>query len=187
MRRDDIKNILRRAKNRPGEAPGAYIQLIRALILVLLALMVGFSFYAKSALNRNLEQEELLESERARIAARLHGLEDENRHREAVRLFAEKLPIKALDIKHVSGELTVTGRVENRGGRGVNDIELTVYLLGGNVKPIYEQAFTVSSRDGLPLGKYQHRKFRLAVPEVPDGAEDVVVIVTDIEFEKDPS
>jgi hypothetical protein len=99
------------------------------------------------------------------------------------RLRADTLSIEGLSVRNVDGEMTVSGSVRNRGKRAVYDVELTVYCLDKAGEALCEERHVTSSSDGLPLKKGQRRRFRMKVEEVPYRAEEVLVLITDVDVE----
>jgi uncharacterized protein YpmB len=111
----------------------------------------------------------------SRLDHKIHGNKE-------VQAYFDKIQIKNLRLRRNQYELKVAGNIVNSGKRYLSEIELTIYCLDEEERPVCEKKIKTVSSDGKPLKKYQKRRFSLAIPDVPEGAKEVQVIVTDIEF-----
>ncbi len=170
-----IRDIMSEGRKEKGIKRAVIV--LSAVIVV--SVTVAFLLYASVSAGRIAE----VETKTQELERENWALKEDLEMQKKIRLYAEKLPLKDVAIKNMSGELTVSGKISNRGPREVNDVELTVYLMDGDGNPVYQSAHNISSYDGLPLKQYQQRKFRIEVNLVPETAEDVMVLITNITFQ----
>jgi hypothetical protein len=120
-------------------------------------------------------------------------VDDRIEHVREVQAYQGRIQIRDLSIRKDTYELKVSGNIINRGERPLNEIELTIYCLDEEQKPVCEEKLTAVSSDGKPLSRYQKRtfsflrtydkrEFSLAIPAVPASVDEVQVVVTDIAF-----
>jgi hypothetical protein len=190
MKKDDLKSILWRAKDRPPENP-SYVNMIRVMAVGLAALAVFsvvLSFLYKNTAAREAALERSvgdLMRQNTELVNTVERLDGRVKHLIRTRLRADTLSIEGLTVRNVDGEVTVAGSVRNRGGRGVYDVELTVYCLDKAGEALCEERHVTASSDGLPLKKGQRRRFRMKVEDIPSRAEEVLVLITDVDVEGD--
>jgi hypothetical protein len=120
-------------------------------------------------------------------------VDDRIEHIREVQAYKGRIQIRDLSIRKDTYELKVSGNIINRGKRPLNEIELTIYCVDEEQKPVCEEKLTAVSSDGKPLRRYQKRTFSflrtydkrgfsLAIPAVPASVDEVQVVVTDIAF-----
>lgn len=105
--------------------------------------------------------------------------------------YYEKVIIKNIDIgKSILEEIGVFGEVKNIGNRTLNKVEITIYCLDNDGKPIFEKKYhpvLVTESlfgDNEPLKSNYSRKFGVKLDDAPsDWAQKVEIKVTDIGFE----
>jgi hypothetical protein len=187
MKKEDLKSILSWAKNRPPDNPSSYVLMVRVMAVCLVALavmavLVSFLYKKTAAREAVLERTVAdLMRQNTELVNTVGRLDGRVKHLIRTRLRADMLSIEGLSVRNVDGEVTVTGSVRNRGKRGVYDVELTVYCLDEAGGALCEERHVTSSSDGLPLKKGQRRRFRIRVEEVPSRAEEVLVLITDVD------
>jgi hypothetical protein len=189
MKKDDLKSILWRAKDRPPDNPSSYVNMIRVMAvglvaLAVMAVVVSF-LYKKTAAREAVLERTVgdLMRQNTEMVNTVGQLDGRVKHLIRTRLRADTLSIEGLSVRNVDGEMTVSGSVRNRGKRAVYDVELTVYCLDKAGEALCEERHVTSSSDGLPLKKGQRRRFRMKVEEVPYRAEEVLVLITDVDVE----
>ncbi|MEJ2697982.1 MAG: FxLYD domain-containing protein [Candidatus Sulfobium sp.] len=99
-----------------------------------------------------------------------------------IQAYADKLRIANVRVSNMNHEVRVSGKITNTGSREIEDIELTLFCLDKRDKPVCEQHHIASSPDYEPLKRYQNRRFRVMMGNVPSESKEIEVIVTDIEF-----
>jgi hypothetical protein len=99
-----------------------------------------------------------------------------------VQAYADKLRIANVRVSNMNHEVRVSGKITNTGSREIDDIELTLFCLDKHDKPVCEQHHIASSPDYEPLKRYQNRRFRVTMGNVPRESKEIEVIVTNIEF-----
>ncbi len=115
-------------------------------------------------------------------------------HSKEVLAYQDKIHIKDLDFWRDKYEIKISGNIVNAGKRNLNAIELTVFCLDANDKPVCEESIKTVSSDDKPLKRYQKRpfsflttddkrEFSVDIPVVLKSVKGVQVIVTDIDFE----
>jgi len=151
---------------------------LAVVIPIALILTSALTFFiSKMYFDKGLSVAEARASE---AIAQVDALTKEIQKIKTVRLLADSLKIQNISIRKIDGELSVAGEIKNLGNRLIDDIEITLYCLKDG-RPVYEKPFIASSSDGKPLKKYQRRKFRVKVDDAPENAEDVILIITDVE------
>jgi hypothetical protein len=194
-----------------------YLFLMLALLLA--AVIAGFFKYFeiqneyRDLISDSLKRAEQLEREKEFVAAKelyetvsqadsssyediekdLSRLDKKIQHRREVLAYRDKVQIKNLNLWRKFFELKVSGSIINTGKRPLNEIELTIYCLNEDERPVCEEKITAVSSDGKPLKRHQRRKFSffrkyderefsLEINSVPESVREVQVIVTDIDF-----
>jgi hypothetical protein len=176
MKKDDLKSILWRAKDRPPDNPSSYVRMIRVMAvglvaLAVMAVVVSF-LYKKTAAREAVLERTVgdLMRQNTEMVNTVGRLDARVKHLIRTRLRADTLSIEGLSVR-------------NRGKREVYDVELTVYCLDTAGEALCEERHVTSSSDGLPLKRGQRRRFRMKVEEVPSRAEEVLVLITDVDVE----
>jgi hypothetical protein len=122
------------------------------------------------------EARERAEAEVQRKAAEKMEAEKEKR------IFAGRLEIRNVRVKKTkAGEITVSGSILNKGRREVIGVELTIYCLDAEDRPLCEKKIAVAPAAGGPLRKYQRLPFKTEIGEAPEATKDVQVLVSDME------
>jgi hypothetical protein len=104
--------------------------------------------------------------------------------------YLSKVEVVGVQVSDVSTGKAVSGEVKNKGDRSLSRVDVTVYCLGSDGKPMFETTHypvLVSSlslgNDSAPLKPGYGRKFRYILDDVPSGwSGDVNVKVTAVEF-----
>jgi len=173
---DILKFARRKADDDNGASPRSFrISLPTAIILVLVVSMifaVAFAILEKQLASRLTFEVEALKFDNSTAT----------KHLEEVRAYSDRLELRGIRVRNVSGELMVSGEIRNIGRRDVVDIELSVYCLDESDMAICSTKYVSTSPDGEPLGYYQRRKFNISIPDFPETAKDVHVVVSDVRF-----
>lgn len=172
-----IIEILSKAKPRSDtDSPYSRIKLFLAVLVFMVIVEIIFSFYKFNQLKAdNLD-----------VAARLEQQQTNTKEllarQKSIGAYRDNLPIKNLCVINSGDHIKLSGYIENRGVRAVNDIDISVYCIDRNDLPVYVQIFTVQSSDGNPLTQYQRRKFSVTIVDPPPSSKNSQVIVSDIAF-----
>jgi hypothetical protein len=110
---------------------------------------------------------------------------------EGKQAYINKVEIRNLRVsKSITGDYGVFGEIKNLGDRTLRKVEITVYFLDKNDKPIFEETYhpvlvtKFSFGDNEPLKPNYSIKFGYGPDDVPsDWAKKVRAKITDIEFE----
>jgi hypothetical protein len=122
----------------------------------------------------------------------LSGKEVEaSRKTEVEQAYINKVEIRNLRVaKTISGDFGVFGEIKNFGDRILRKVEITIYFLDKNDKPIFEKSYNpvfvtkFSIGDNEPLKPNYSTKFGYGPDDVPsDWAQNVRAKITNIEFE----
>lgn len=105
--------------------------------------------------------------------------------------YFEKILVRRVHIgESILDETGVFGEIKNTGDRTLSKVEITIYCLDRNGKPIFEKTYHPvlvsewSITDNQPLKPNYSRKFGVKLDDAPsDWARKVKVEVTDVEFE----
>ncbi len=124
----------------------------------------------------------------------INRLDKKIEHGKEVLAYQDKIHIKNLNFWRDKYEIKISGNIVNAGKRNLYTIELTVFCLDANDKPVCEETIKTVSSDGKPLKRYQkrtfsflttydEREFSVDIPVVLKSVKGVQIIVTDIDFE----
>jgi hypothetical protein len=184
-----------------------FIIILIAIVIVFSA--AGFNIYhdrliqeaLKQKIDKALARAVQLESEKEYVAARemymtilvlddttagisekVGALKRRIALRKEARAYFDKLKISDIRLVHTNGDLRLFGSIANAGNRHVKDIELTIYCLDEEDRPVCQQHHVTTSSDGKPLKKNELRRFVATIPDISNSAKEVQVIISDIDF-----
>jgi hypothetical protein len=133
-----------------------------------------------------------LDSKVVEASEKIKHLDAEIKNFSEKQAYIDKVKITKLEVaKAVLGELGVFGEIKNLGNRSLEEVEITIYFLDKDGKPIFEEThhpvlvskYSFGDRN-KPLKPNYTRKFGYGTDDVPsDWAKKVRVKITDLEFE----
>lgn len=106
--------------------------------------------------------------------------------------YLDKILVKNVSVgKSVLGETGVYGELKNAGDRTLKEVQITIYCLGANGKPVFEKTYhpvLVSEmsfgHDNQPLKPGYSRQFGVKMDDAPsDWSKKADVKVTKVEFQ----
>lgn len=105
--------------------------------------------------------------------------------------YLDKVLVSEVSVgKSILDEAGVFGEVKNSGDRTLKEVEITIYCLGSDGKPVFEKTYRPVLVSGLTLGDNQplkpgySRQFGVRMQDAPsDWTKKVEVRVTNIEFQ----
>jgi len=133
-----------------------------------------------------------LDSKAVEASEKIKHLDKEIKSFKEKQAYIDKVKITRLEVaKAVLRGLGVFGEIKNLGNRSLKEVEITIYFLDKNGKPIFEETYhpvlvteySFGDRN-KPLKPNYTRKFGYSTDDVPsDWAKKVQAKITDIEFE----
>ncbi len=106
--------------------------------------------------------------------------------------YLSKILVRNVSVgKSVLGETGVFGEVKNTGDRTLTKLEITIYCLGSNGKPVFEKTYNpvlvtdlAFGADNQPLKPGYSRQFGVKMDDAPsDWTKEVDVKVTEVGFQ----
>jgi hypothetical protein len=170
-----------RVKGQPSDITDSKNVIIVLLVACLLGLGIWTYSFAGAARNKVTFLGDQVNSLRQDLAVKTAAVKKTEILKE-VQAYAEKLRIANVRVSNMNHEVRLSGKITNTGSREIDDIELTLFCLDKHDKPVCEQHHVASSPDYEPLKRYQNRRFRVTMGNVPRESKEIEVIVSNIEF-----
>jgi hypothetical protein len=97
-----------------------------------------------------------------------------------VQLYAENfLAIKVDPHEREENKIIIEGSIKNNGKLGLNNIELTAFVIDDTMKILREHTHTASSPDGKPLWRHERRHFKFKIEATQN---TIILLITKIDF-----
>jgi len=162
---------------------------VYTMVSILGLILVGLIIFSATGIKRVTETKLPAEHKLPKTSTR-EQTEIPQQDQEKMAYF-EKVVVRNVHVgKSILDEIGVFGEVKNTGERILKKVEITIYCLDKNGKPIFEKTYHPvlvsewSFGDNEPLKPNYSRKFGVKLDDAPsDWAKKVQVKVTDIEFQ----
>jgi hypothetical protein len=151
---------------------------MKLVIIIMIAVIIGLavaivyqSLEGRAMEKRHIAHMEKMKEQQTKL----------DRHMMDVVAYKDRLRITSLTIQKAGGVLDISGYIENTGKRPIGDLILTISFLDDD-DHVIDQRFHTASDTGKSLKQESRRPFSFRIDNPPDNAQEILVIVTDIEF-----